>query len=114
MVKQTQSRRERRANSAGAAAALRCPSSSMKCTLLALEPRIMFDAAAAATAAEMAPEQTAQQQAEASANVEAESHTAASTTDAQDPLLQAITTYDPPAERREIVFVDTSVLNYEA
>lgn len=40
-------------------------SSSVKRSLLSLEPRLMFDAAAAATASEVASEQVAQEQAEA-------------------------------------------------
>ena len=74
----------------------------------------MFDAAAAATAAELAPEHVATQQADAAMHADAShdgAHAGAST---PDPLLDAISTYDPPAtQRREVVFVDSTIADYQ-
>ena len=73
----------------------------------------MFDAAAAATASEIATEQVAQEQADAAvssdATVESGSHDQA---DSQD-LLQAISTFMPAESRTEVVFVDPTVPNYQ-
>ncbi len=85
----------------------------LKQSLLSLEPRLMFDAAAAATASEIATEQVAQEQADAAvsgdATVESGSPDSA---DSQD-LLQAISTFMPAESRTEIVFVDPTVPNYQ-
>ncbi|NOT22470.1 MAG: DUF4347 domain-containing protein [Nitrospiraceae bacterium] len=85
----------------------------LKQSLLSLEPRLMFDAAAAATASEIATEQVAQEQADAAvssdATVESGSHDQA---DGQD-LLQAISTFMPAESRTEVVFVDPTVPNYQ-
>jgi hypothetical protein len=74
----------------------------------------MFDAAAAATAAEVNQEQVAQEQAEAavSSHVEGDGPTA-DHRESHD-LLQAIATYHPGESTTEIVFVDPTVPNYEA
>ncbi|MGB2725410.1 MAG: hypothetical protein WBC46_12675, partial [Nitrospira sp.] len=69
--------------------------SAFKQSLLSLEQRLMFDAAAAATAAEVQSEQVAQDQAEAAVSSEG---TAESTTPEQQEsqeLLHAIGSYSP-------------------
>ena len=83
-----------------------------KGTLLSLESRLMFDAAAAATAAEVNQEQVAQEQAEAAVSAESSSETQEST--ASQDLLQAFTTYLPVESRQEIAFIDPTVPNYQA
>ncbi len=90
------------------------PSSGLKHSLLSLEQRLMFDAAAAATASEVASEQVAQEQAEAavSSHSDAEGPTAGQRDSQQ--LMEAITTYNPGESRTEVVFVDPTVPNYQA
>ncbi len=98
---------------AGAYAGCGPAPSSLKASLLALEPRILLDAAAVATGAEVAADQVAQEQAEAAVNAEAQPGSAAQEADGQDPLLQALASYEPPSARREIIFLDRSVKDYE-
>lgn len=88
-------------------------SSSVKRSLLSLEPRLMFDAAAAATASEVASEQVAQEQAEAA--VSSDSTADSRTTDQVESqgVLDAIATYNPGESRTEVVFVDPTVPNYQ-
>ncbi|MBK9306290.1 MAG: DUF4347 domain-containing protein [Nitrospira sp.] len=88
-------------------------SSSVKQSLLSLEPRLMFDAAAAATASEVASEQVAQEQAEAA--VSSDSAADGRTTDQVESqgVLDAIATYHPGESRAEVVFVDPTVPNYQ-
>jgi VCBS repeat-containing protein len=88
-------------------------SSSVKRSLLSLEPRLMFDAAAAATASEVASEQVAQEQAEAA--VSSDSAADSGTTDQVESqgVLDAIATYNPGESRTEVVFVDPAVPNYQ-
>ena len=88
-------------------------SSSVKRSLLSLEPRLMFDAAAAATASEVASEQVAQEQAEAA--VSSDSAADSRTTDQAESqgVLDAIATYNPGESRTEVVFVDPTVPNYQ-
>ena len=73
----------------------------------------MFDAAAAATASEVASEQVAQEQADAAVSTET-SHetTSAETAESQD-VLNALATYMPTESRTEVVFVDPTVPNYQ-
>jgi VCBS repeat-containing protein len=74
----------------------------------------MFDAAAAATAAEVQSEQVAQDQAEAAVSSEG---TAESTTPEQQEsqeLLHAIGSYSPGESSTEVVFVDPTVPDYES
>ncbi len=74
----------------------------------------MFDAAAAATAAELAPEHVAKQQADAAMSADASHDASYAGASAPDPLLDAISTYDPPAtQRREVVFVDSTIADYQ-
>ncbi len=83
-----------------------------KPSLLSLEPRLMFDAAAAATAAEVRTEQVAQEQAEAAvSNHETADHQTQESSDSHD-LLQALSTFMPNESRTEVVFVDPTVPNY--
>jgi VCBS repeat-containing protein len=88
--------------------------SAFKQSLLSLEQRLMFDAAAAATAAEVQSEQVAQDQAEAAVSSEG---TAESTTPEQQEsqeLLHAIGSYSPGESSTEVVFVDPTVPDYES
>ncbi len=85
----------------------------LKDTLIALEPRILFDAAAVVTGAEVAADQVAQEQAEAAVQSGANGENAAQSDGKPDPLLQALSTYEPPSSRREIVFLDTTVKDYQ-
>ena len=73
----------------------------------------MFDAAAAATAAEVNQEQVAQEQAEAAVSSDAGGDgPTADQRESQD-LLQAIATYHPGESTTEIAFVDPTVPNYQ-
>ncbi|MBX3325246.1 MAG: DUF4347 domain-containing protein, partial [Nitrospira sp.] len=83
-----------------------------KGALLSLESRLMFDAAAAATAADVNQEQVAQQQAEVAVSSDSGGDEPQASTDSQE-LLQAITTYLPTASRHEIAFVDPTVPDYQ-
>lgn len=86
----------------------------LKSSLLSLEQRLMFDAAAAATAAEVRSEQVAQDQAEAA--VSSEPSADGATTDQTDSheLLQAIASYAPGEHTTEVVFVDPTVPEYQS
>ncbi|TKB64478.1 MAG: DUF4347 domain-containing protein [Nitrospira sp.] len=86
--------------------------SRVKASLLSLESRLMFDAAAAATAAEVNQEQVAQEQAESAVSAEGGGEPTAVENESQE-LLQAIATYNPGESRTEIVFVDPTVPNYQ-
>ena len=98
---------------ADAAPSSATPQDSLKSSLRSLEPRLMFDAAAAATAAEVKSEQVAQDQAEAAVSSEPSADgTIAESTDAQE-LLQAIASYTPGESRTEVAFVDPTVPDYE-
>lgn len=79
-----------------------------KLSLLALEPRLMFDAAAAATASEVNQERIAQEQAESVASGDN-----ASSSESQE-LLQAIASYLPGDIPSEIAFVDPTVPDYQS
>ncbi|MBK9947788.1 MAG: DUF4347 domain-containing protein [Nitrospira sp.] len=83
-----------------------------KLSLLSLESRLMFDAAAAATAAEVNQEQVAQEQADAAVVGDSAGGETQASTDSQD-LLQAFTTYLPIESGQEVVFVDPTVPNYQ-
>ena len=81
--------------------------------LLPLEPRIMFDGAALLTGAEIAQDQVTHNQdlQEIDANVEPETFPDPFT-DSID-LLAALSTVTAHSDRREIVFIDTSVEGYQ-
>ena len=74
----------------------------------------MFDAAAAATASEVASEQVAQEQADAavSSDVSAD-QTSTEQTESQE-LLQAIVSYSPGESTTEVAFIDPTVPDYES
>ncbi|MDT3778351.1 DUF4347 domain-containing protein [Nitrospira sp. MA-1] len=84
-------------------------------TLLALEPRILFDGAALSTGAEVAQDQTAQNQApgtDAHADINS---TANMTIDSEANWASSFSLAAPtPSDRREIVFIDTRVEDYQA
>ena len=73
----------------------------------------MFDGAAVATGGEVAGDQVAQDQAEAAVNPEAEGDATSQETDEQDSLIQALFAHEPQSNRREIIFIDTSVEDYQ-
>jgi VCBS repeat-containing protein len=82
-----------------------------KLSLLSLESRMMFDAAAAATAAEVNQEQVAQEQAESAVSAEGSGEPTAVENESLE-LLQAIPTYNPGESTTVVVFVDPTVPNY--
>ena len=73
-----------------------------KQSLLSLEPRLMFDAAAAATVTEVKTEQTAQEQAEAAVSRETDTGSQTAEQDESQGLLQAIATYNPGESTIEV------------
>ncbi len=104
----------KRKKKADAAAALKpLPASSFKQSLLSLEQRLMFDAAAAATAAEVKSEQVAQDQAEAAVSTEASHETTGAETGESRDVLNALASYMPTESRTEVIFVDPTVPNYQ-
>ncbi|WHZ26464.1 MAG: hypothetical protein OJF51_001259 [Nitrospira sp.] len=80
-----------------------------KQSLLSLEPRLMFDAAAATTVAEVKTEQAAQEQAEAAVSGEADTEGQTAEQNESQNLLQAIATYNPGESTTEVIFVDPTV-----
>ncbi|MGH8488958.1 MAG: DUF4347 domain-containing protein, partial [Gammaproteobacteria bacterium] len=105
-------------------AADRLPHIPVAESLHALEPRHMFDAAGAATGAEAAVDAVAQEQAEQAVDNhrndsgaadagQANDASSADNADANAQLLEALAVHEPPAGRREIVFIDTSVEDYQ-
>jgi VCBS repeat-containing protein len=87
--------------------------SKLKNSLLNLEQRLMFDAAAAATAAEVQSEQVAQDQAEAAVSADPATDSKATEQSGSQDLLHAITTYNPGESKTEVAFVDPTVPDYE-
>ncbi|HSA85372.1 MAG TPA: DUF4347 domain-containing protein, partial [Nitrospira sp.] len=85
------------------------PAWKTKQSLLSLEPRLMFDGAAAATAAEVQSEQVAQDQAEAAVSSEAAGDDQTTEQNESQNLLQAIATYNPGESTTEVIFVDPTV-----
>ena len=84
-----------------------------KLSLLSLESRLMFDAAATATASEVNQEQVAQAQAESAVSAEGNGgEPTAAETESQD-LLQAIASYSPGESTTEVAFVDPTVPDYQ-
>ncbi|MCA9454243.1 MAG: DUF4347 domain-containing protein, partial [Nitrospira sp.] len=84
-------------------------------TLLALEPRILFDGAALVTGAEVAQDQTSQDQSipgtdPDAANNSGEPMASANEADWADSFSLAAPT---PSDRREMVFIDTRVEDYQ-
>ncbi len=105
---------KRKKKAAAAAASKPLPSSSFKQSLLSLEQRLMFDAAAAATAAEVKSEQVAQDQAEAAVSTEASHETTGAEIGESQDVLSALASYMPTESRTEVVFVDPTVPDFEA
>lgn len=92
---------------------LSASSSRLKSSLLSLEQRLMFDAAASATASEVASEQVAQEQAHAAVSGE-QSHEATDSKSAgSEDVVKALTTYMPTESRHEIAFVDPTVPDHQ-
>ncbi|MBH0210047.1 MAG: DUF4347 domain-containing protein, partial [Nitrospira sp.] len=89
------------------------PSAGIKGSLISLEQRLMFDAAASATASEVASEQVAQEQAEAAVSSEHHADGPSAEQAESEGLLDAIATYNPGESRSEVVFVDPTVPNYQ-
>ncbi len=74
----------------------------------------MFDAAASATASEVATEQVAQEQAEAAVSSDSAGSDGQTADQAESQgVLEAIATYNPGESRSEVVFVDPTVPNYQ-
>ena len=89
------------------------PPSSVKHSLLSLEQRLMFDAAAAATASEVASEQVAQEQAEAAVSGDAPHEGADGDQGGGEDVVQALTNFMPAEKCVEVAFVDPTVPNYQ-
>ena len=87
--------------------------SAFKQSLLSLEQRLMFDAAAAATAAEVKSEQVAQDQAEAAVSSEGAVDRTTPEQQASQELLSAMASYSPGESATEVVFVDPTVPDYQ-
>ncbi|WP_342347566.1 DUF4347 domain-containing protein [uncultured Nitrospira sp.] len=83
--------------------------------LLALEPRILFDGAALSTGAEVAQDQTAQNQTMSDTDGHADTNSdAVMDTDGEADWASNFSLIAPtPANRREIVFIDTRVEDYQ-
>jgi VCBS repeat-containing protein len=88
--------------------------STIKQSLLSLEQRLMFDAAAAATAAEVHSEQVAQDQAEAAVSSEGIVESTTHEQQESQELLHAMASYTPGESATEVVFVDPTVPDYES
>ena len=88
--------------------------SAFKQSLLSLEQRLMFDAAAASTAAEVQSEQVAQDQAEAAVSSEGTDESTTPEQQESQELLHAIGSYSPGESSTEVVFVDPTVPDYES
>ncbi|ULA64539.1 MAG: hypothetical protein LZF86_140065 [Nitrospira sp.] len=84
----------------------------LNAAFLSLESRLMFDAAAAATVAEVRTEQVAQEQAEAAVSGEGAADGQVSESSDSQNFLQALSTFMPNESRTEVVFVDPTVPNY--
>ncbi|MCB9775988.1 MAG: DUF4347 domain-containing protein [Nitrospiraceae bacterium] len=83
-------------------------------TCLALEPRILFDGAALATGAEVVQDTTTQDQ-PGVPDVKSETGTDSTTTDASrsEAIWSSGLSLSTPSDRKEMVFIDTRVENYQ-
>ncbi|HMS83316.1 MAG TPA: DUF4347 domain-containing protein, partial [Nitrospira sp.] len=88
--------------------------SRIKASLLSLESRLMFDAAAATTEVEVNQEQVAQEQAEAAVSSDRTLVSVSQASVESQGLLQAIASYSPGETPTEIAFVDPTVPDYQA
>ncbi len=90
------------------------PKLNVSDSLQALEPRIMFDAAAVATGAEVATEDVAADQAEQAVDAENLEAPAANEEKSQtDALLESLAGIEPPTGKNELIFIDKSVEDYQ-
>jgi len=90
------------------------PKMNVSDSVQALEPRIMFDAAGVATGAEVAADDVAEEQTEqalTSGNLNAQAVNQEN--EQKDELIEALANLEPPAGRNEIVFIDSSVEDYQ-
>lgn len=83
-------------------------------TLLALEPRIMFDGAALATGAEVLQDTTSQNQSEVP-GIDSDTTTDSTHSDSSnsDSFLASGLSLSTPSDRKEIIFIDTRVEDYQ-
>ena len=83
-------------------------------SFFALEPRIMFDGAAVATGAEVLQDTTTQDQPEIP-GIDGETTTDSTSTDSSDSeaLWSSGLSLSAPSDRKEIVFIDTRVEDYQ-
>ncbi len=88
------------------------PAGPPQSLFLSLEQRLMFDAAAAATAAEVAGEAVAQEQADAAVSADGPGESPASDSSEGQEVVEALTTFLPEKSPAEIVFVDPTVPDY--
>ena len=86
---------------------------NLKESLLVLEPRIMFDGAALVTRAEVTVDASADQQTDTTVTAESNSDTTQSFNTNSESLQTVVAAYSNPAERQELVFIDTSVEDYQ-
>ncbi len=85
---------------------------SLQSGCLPLEQRLMFDAAAAATAAEVAGEAVAQEQADAAVSADGSGESSAQESGESHEVVEALTTFLPEPSPAEVVFVDPTVPDY--
>ncbi|RKZ48833.1 MAG: hypothetical protein DRQ58_03530, partial [Gammaproteobacteria bacterium] len=96
------------------------PHTGLAETVISLEPRFMFDAAGLATGAEVTVDATAQAQIDTAladaavdvALIDDATAPAVSQNDNND-LIEALATVEPPGSSQEIIFVDSSVNDYQ-
>ncbi len=81
--------------------------------LLALEPRIMFDGAAFLTGAEVVHDQVTQDLVPVDQEIHAEPETFADPFTNNIDLLSALSAVTTPSDRKEIVFIDTRMKDYQ-
>ena len=97
----------------GATPGYALPKMSVSDSVQALEPRIMFDAAGAATGAEVAADDVAEQQAEQALTPENLQAQAVNQENEQtDEVVEALAELVPPSGRNEIIFIDKSIGDY--
>ncbi|MGC4098032.1 MAG: cadherin domain-containing protein [Nitrospira sp.] len=85
----------------------------LRLSIFSLEQRLMFDAAGVATAAEAQSEHVAQAQAEAAVSSDITHHSLTAAQRESQQLIHALTTNNPAELRTEIIFVDSTISNYQ-
>ncbi|MGB0909957.1 MAG: DUF4347 domain-containing protein, partial [Nitrospirales bacterium] len=88
------------------------PAGTVTESLIALEARVMFDAAALLTGAEVSQEADTTSQPEAEIT-EAEQEQAQAAEEQNESIWNVVDSFGLPAERREFVFIDTNVDDYQ-